>query len=402
MAGWKWGEKEKCTCAACNKDFLIAPSMVLKKNYCSRECRNSSKILCICQTCGKEVLKGRTAARINFFCSPECKKASRTGICSYCGKEFERIASDLKGKEKTYCSRECMYKDISKENNCTCGYCGRKYYAHHINTRSKNYCCEACKAEGKKAEAEAQKNCVCDFCGKRFKRMPHDIKGKKKLYCSRECLYKGIEKDKQERKIYAVCMYCGKEFEGRSYCPNNFCSSYCTGKYYAEKRREETREERERVAEAKRKIKKQKQEMIAELKRGIKELKARQKEIKKYKACKCCGKIFKSNRPSYCSDECARRIDNMRRDKRIAQNGKPDLSINLFSLYKRDSGVCKLCGKLTNFTADIQADEYPSIDHIIPLSKGGKHEWNNVQLTHRKCNTVKSNHMPPGQLVSEG
>lgn len=154
---------------------------------------------------------------------------------------------------------------------------------------------------------------------------------------------------------------------------------------------EQDRKEKERAAE----IKRQKQEMIAELKRGIKELKARQKEIKKYKACRCCGKVFKSDRPVYCSDACARRVDNLKHDKRIYKNGKPDLSINLFGLYKRDGGICKLCGKLTNFTADIQADEYPSIDHIIPISKGGKHEWSNVQLAHRGCNSTKSDTYAP-------
>jgi 5-methylcytosine-specific restriction endonuclease McrA len=32
---------------------------------------------------------------------------------------------------------------------------------------------------------------------------------------------------------------------------------------------------------------------------------------------------------------------------------------------------------------------YPSIDHIVPLAKGGNHTWNNVQLAHHYCNTLK-------------
>ena len=32
---------------------------------------------------------------------------------------------------------------------------------------------------------------------------------------------------------------------------------------------------------------------------------------------------------------------------------------------------------------------YPTIDHIIPLSKGGTHTWNNVQLAHMCCNAGK-------------
>jgi RNA-directed DNA polymerase len=30
------------------------------------------------------------------------------------------------------------------------------------------------------------------------------------------------------------------------------------------------------------------------------------------------------------------------------------------------------------------------IDHIIPRSKGGKDEFNNLQLLHRHCHDVKS------------
>lgn len=32
---------------------------------------------------------------------------------------------------------------------------------------------------------------------------------------------------------------------------------------------------------------------------------------------------------------------------------------------------------------------YPTIDHIIPLSKGGLHSWNNIQLAHLSCNSSK-------------
>ena len=32
---------------------------------------------------------------------------------------------------------------------------------------------------------------------------------------------------------------------------------------------------------------------------------------------------------------------------------------------------------------------YPSIDHVKPISKGGLHEWGNVQLAHFSCNSKK-------------
>jgi 5-methylcytosine-specific restriction endonuclease McrA len=34
-------------------------------------------------------------------------------------------------------------------------------------------------------------------------------------------------------------------------------------------------------------------------------------------------------------------------------------------------------------------EQYASLDHIIPLSKGGTSKVVNLQLTHMKCNTEK-------------
>ena len=35
-------------------------------------------------------------------------------------------------------------------------------------------------------------------------------------------------------------------------------------------------------------------------------------------------------------------------------------------------------------------NDYPTIDHIKPISKGGTHTWDNVQLAHFHCNSIKS------------
>ena len=58
--------------------------------------------------------------------------------------------------------------------------------------------------------------------------------------------------------------------------------------------------------------------------------------------------------------------------------------------------MCSLCGGICNWgdyiikdNNFIAGDYYPSIDHIKPIAKGGLHEWNNIQLAHRICNTNK-------------
>ncbi|MBQ1352344.1 MAG: HNH endonuclease [Firmicutes bacterium] len=74
-----------------------------------------------------------------------------------------------------------------------------------------------------------------------------------------------------------------------------------------------------------------------------------------------------------------------------------DKDITIEGLFRRDKGVCSLCGgrcDLEDYTVRegvfIAGDWYPSVDHIKPISKGGLHSWGNVQLAHKRCNTLKS------------
>ena len=71
-----------------------------------------------------------------------------------------------------------------------------------------------------------------------------------------------------------------------------------------------------------------------------------------------------------------------------------DKSITLDRLRKRDGDICYICGCLVDDT-DIDGThvgaKYPSCDHVIPLSKGGTHTWDNVRLAHMGCNAGKCN-----------
>lgn len=115
--------------------------------------------------------------------------------------------------------------------------------------------------------------------------------------------------------------------------------------------------------------------------------------------CPRCGKEFISlHGAQCCSQKCRKKYENRRRDKRIAKDLIDDPEITLESLYRRDNGICHICGKPCNYedyTVDvgtfIAGNWYPSIDHVIPVSKGGRHSWDNIRLAHRLCNTMKSN-----------
>lgn len=55
---------------------------------------------------------------------------------------------------------------------------------------------------------------------------------------------------------------------------------------------------------------------------------------------------------------------------------------NKKNIYIRDNGKCQYCG------CDISYN-VATIDHIIPRSRKGKHEWTNVVISCYKCNQKK-------------
>jgi 5-methylcytosine-specific restriction endonuclease McrA len=53
-------------------------------------------------------------------------------------------------------------------------------------------------------------------------------------------------------------------------------------------------------------------------------------------------------------------------------------------VFERDEGICGICGD------PVDRDDF-HIDHVISLSKGGKHSYGNVQVAHPSCNIAKGN-----------
>ena len=59
-----------------------------------------------------------------------------------------------------------------------------------------------------------------------------------------------------------------------------------------------------------------------------------------------------------------------------------DASITLVKVFRNNAGICQICNKWVQ-------PKHASMDHTHPLSKGGTHTWDNVQLSHLKCNLRK-------------
>ena len=61
-----------------------------------------------------------------------------------------------------------------------------------------------------------------------------------------------------------------------------------------------------------------------------------------------------------------------------------NLKVNRTRIYKRDNHECAYCGSKKQLT----------LDHIIPKSRGGGNDWNNLVTCCFKCNLKKSNKTP--------
>lgn len=280
--------------------------------------------------------------------------------CVVCGQVFESP------RKKQCCSQQCYYRRSyspdawamrPKKWDVTCKVCGGPF---KTNKKSQLYCSVQCRAQVQRRVPSF----TCKNCDRAFSPIGMD----RTTFCSRECTFSyktkhraiTIKKASQQK----TCSRCGKPFESNK--PNRrFCSKEC------------------------------------------REYRIPKDPITYVRQCKECGKQFdtSSHGIGFCSDQCRRkyrnRYDYVRSDKRLTQNGRRDYSITLARLYLRDKGVCYLCGQQVNMDANPNANDYGSIDHVTPVSKGGQHTWGNVRLAHRKCNMAKLDHEICAEVCEE-
>ena len=234
------------------------------------------------------------------------------------------------------------------------------------------------------------------MCGKDFE-CTH-----RRKYCDDDCRQKARRSQRKAYKVPKVikeCEWCGKEFESSNDYRIKFCSMECQQTSYSrtireygplEKRLEELKADREkRLAEKQ------------------KEIEARKIARTVTKSCKWCGKEFTTDIPNKltCSEYCSRKRSAKKNDKRSNSSNTVDNDISLPRLYKRDLGICYLCHSKTDPTDIVRypthviaGPRYPTIEHVIPIAKGGLHAWDNIKLACKQCNSTKSDSVDEREL----
>lgn len=147
-----------------------------------------------------------------------------------------------------------------------------------------------------------------------------------------------------------------------------------------------------------RKIKRIQYQQAQIMKREQREIKACSGAQRFFNFCSSCGELILDRANGLCK-ECTHKAKEARHDaKRRARIDSQiiDVDITNKKLYERDNGICYLCGGKCDWNDFeirngyfITGHMYPSIDHVIPLSKGGLHSWDNVKLSHKICNSIK-------------
>lgn len=109
-----------------------------------------------------------------------------------------------------------------------------------------------------------------------------------------------------------------------------------------------------------------------------------------FRPCAECGQPYIYPRRRYCSEHCrikAVNRDNQHRRRTAKRTGD---RITIRALGERDLWRCHICGDAVTVRQG-RSRSAASIDHVIPVTRGGEHVWSNVRLAHIGCNARKGN-----------
>ncbi|MBA7588687.1 hypothetical protein ES708_30753 [subsurface metagenome] len=271
-----------------------------------------------------------------------------------------------------------------------CNKCGKvklisEFHKHKLHKDGHNNRCKNCRIEEKKRYWEKNLERIRERDRTYRKNNPEKainwqennsekIKGYRIIYYKNnieKIKIKGFKRRELRRyfKSKLICKICKKEFEGRSY------SKYCF-----DCKKEEVRR-RTKLFDKKRTIKN------------------RIKRVYVNKICKECGNRFKvslkkSNYQKFCSKECNGKASSRNlRHKRRLLIGSVHNKVYLKDLIAKYNYRCGICGEIIN--PDLKREDKFSltIDHILPISKGGSHTLDNLQMAHLICNSYKGNNI---------
>jgi hypothetical protein len=233
--------------------------------------------------------------------------------------------------------------------------------------RVREYCNKSCYAIANGYLKSALKPEFCLWCGVALDQV--DKPGNPKRYCSRQHASAYRQANKAKAPIVVkTCKWCNKGFE-TNLKQTKYCSAKCRNAFYGDI-----------------KIKVTVAKQAANPRRFDFD-------------CERCGQVVTTDKHvtrgaygRYCRS-CAlvKRRERYRIKTAKRQKITNPIRISADVIIERDGNVCHLCDSEIDLTLARNSRFGATIDHVVPVSKGGADTLENMRLAHWICNIKKGN-----------
>lgn len=319
----------------------------------SQQNNNQTEHTLTCEGCDATF----TAARRRRFCTTDCRQRNRyTKTCPHCREQFK-----TGNKPQVYCSITCgqhakAERDGNRRQHRDCKVCGKTFRPH--TTTYDQVCCSR-------------------ECGFKWQYRAEAVEVRSKV--RREAFAIQAMAKQTWREARKVCQGCGRGLTDQR-GPSNTCSDECR-EAWKQYQYQQSLQERYHARRARPMVE---------------------------KTCRECGDTFEVNlnagKRQFCSKRCAKRQQRHKHHmKRLARYRAQYVEpVSLTKLVKQQDGLCSVCFEPLDMEAAHPHPDSLSIEHRIPLSRGGEHSMRNCEAAHLHCNIRKSTQCIPFLCVEEG
>ncbi len=251
--------------------------------------------------------------------------------CQHCKKEFWKSLYALPADAK-FCSNACKWKSQINRISCVCRFCENEFVGGPSRSKREYiYCSRKCYG--------ADRHAICQENNRTKKPRIRVKKPLKPKFC---------------RVSFIKCESCEKVFSRKGWKHNqSFCDRKCSRKSWVSNLRPSDSKS----------------------------------------VCKGCGSDFfaLTSLQKFCTKQCAKRVGKRNEKFLRRTRSASKVPVYRYEIWKRDNFICQLCFHLVDVLLKVPHPLAPTLDHVIPISKGGKHEPENVQLAHFECNWKRGN-----------
>lgn len=230
---------------------------------------------------------------------------------------------------------------------------------------------------------------------------PHAVKEPVKLCIEAGCNRKMLARSmcathysswRRSQRLYTYeCDHCGKQFtkDRKQAGEQVFCGRSCQASWL------NIHKTSQQVASRRRnKYAKYSQELVPYVPPQKREMAPKQ-AVWRCVPCKACKTMFLTkNTHVTCSETCLIRWKKEKKHEyRLARRALKRSAyvepVRRLELYERDGYTCHICSKPLEMDKKAPHPLSPTVDHVIPLARGGEHSMKNCKAAHFICNSRK-------------